>query len=50
MDKVAIGRLVLNNREHIIALETMDKGLIGTLLRYPTKSATRPSISTRSRT
>jgi DNA end-binding protein Ku len=26
---------VLTNREHIIALEAMDKGLIGTLLRYP---------------
>jgi DNA end-binding protein Ku len=35
MDKVAIGRLVLTNREHIIALEARDKGLIGTLLRYP---------------
>jgi DNA end-binding protein Ku len=35
MDKVAIGRVVLANREHIIALEAMDKGLIGTLLRYP---------------
>jgi DNA end-binding protein Ku len=35
MDKVAIGRLVLTNREHIIALEAMDKGVIGTLLRYP---------------
>ena len=35
MDKVAIGRLVLTNREHIIALEPMDKGLMGTLLRYP---------------
>ncbi|CUT13476.1 Ku domain protein [Bradyrhizobium sp.] len=35
MDKVAIGRLVLTNREHIIALEPMDKGLVGTLLRYP---------------
>src|ERR1700761_3103950 len=35
MDKVAIGRVVLTNREHIIALEAMDKGLIGTLLRYP---------------
>jgi DNA end-binding protein Ku len=34
MDKVAIGR-VLTNREHIIALEPMDKGLVGTLLRYP---------------
>jgi DNA end-binding protein Ku len=35
MGKVAIGRLVLTSREHIIALEAMDKGLIGTLLRYP---------------
>jgi DNA end-binding protein Ku len=35
MDKVAIGRVVLTNREHIIALEPIDKGLVGTLLRYP---------------
>src|SRR6202049_2357958 len=35
MDKVAIGRVVLTNREHIIALEALDKGLMGTLLRYP---------------
>src|SRR6059058_4829 len=35
MDKVAIGRLVLTSREHIMALEPMDKGLVGTLLRYP---------------
>lgn len=35
MDKVAIGRVVLTNREHIIALEPMDKGLVGMLLRYP---------------
>jgi DNA end-binding protein Ku len=35
MGKVAIGRVVLTNREHIIALEATDKGLIGTLLRYP---------------
>src|ERR1700726_3030278 len=35
MDKVAIGRLVLTNREHIIALEPLEKGLVGTLLRYP---------------
>jgi DNA end-binding protein Ku len=25
----------LTNREHIIALEPLDKGLVGTLLRYP---------------
>jgi DNA end-binding protein Ku len=35
MGKVAIGRVVLTNREHIIALEAMDRGLVGTLLRYP---------------
>ncbi|WP_375161963.1 Ku protein [Bradyrhizobium sp. RDT46] len=35
MNKVAIGRVVLTNREHIIALEPMDNGLVGTLLRYP---------------
>jgi DNA end-binding protein Ku len=35
MNKVAIGRLVLTNREHIIALEPLGKGLMGTLLRYP---------------
>jgi DNA end-binding protein Ku len=33
--KVALGRLVLTTREHIIALEPRGKGLIGTLLRYP---------------
>jgi DNA end-binding protein Ku len=35
MGKVAIGRVVLTNREHIIGLEPLDKGLMGTLLRYP---------------
>src|SRR3982075_2818881 len=35
MNMVAIGRVVLANREHIIALEPLDKGLMGTLLRYP---------------
>ena len=35
MNKIAIGRVVLTNREHIIALEPLDKGLMGTLLRYP---------------
>jgi len=35
MNKVAIGRVVLTNREHIISLEPLDKGLMGTLLRYP---------------
>src|SRR6478672_6180252 len=35
MDMVAIGRVVLTSREHIIALEPMENGLMGTLLRYP---------------
>jgi DNA end-binding protein Ku len=35
MNKVAIGRLVLTSREHIIALEPLKNGLMGTLLRYP---------------
>jgi DNA end-binding protein Ku len=35
MDKVALARVVLTNREHVIALEARDKGLMGMLLRYP---------------
>ena len=35
LNKVAIGRVVLTKREHIIALEPLGKGLMGTLLRYP---------------
>src|SRR5436305_3459373 len=35
MNKVAVGRVVLTNREHIIALEPLGKGIMGTLLRYP---------------
>src|SRR6202166_2548983 len=35
MDMVAIGRVVLTSREHIIALEPLENGLMGTLLRYP---------------
>jgi DNA end-binding protein Ku len=35
MDMVAVGRVVLTNREHIIAFEPMEKGHVGTLLRYP---------------
>src|SRR5438270_6776749 len=35
MDKVAIGRVVLTSREHIIGLEPVGKGLMGTLIRYP---------------
>jgi DNA end-binding protein Ku len=35
VNMVAIGRVVPTSREHIIALEPLDKGLMGTLLRYP---------------
>src|SRR3954467_15447431 len=35
MDMVAIGRVVLTSREHIIGLEPIGKGLMGMLLRYP---------------
>ena len=35
MDKLAIGRVVLTSREHIIGLEPLKNGLMGTLLRYP---------------
>jgi DNA end-binding protein Ku len=34
-NKVALGRMVLTSREHVIALEPRDKGLMGLLLRYP---------------
>jgi DNA end-binding protein Ku len=33
MDMVAIGTVVLTSREYVIALEPLDKGLMGTLLR-----------------
>jgi DNA end-binding protein Ku len=32
---VALGRLVLSKRERVIALESYDKGMLGTTLRYP---------------
>ena len=35
MNMVAIGRVVLTSREHVIALEARGKGMMGTLLRYP---------------
>ena len=35
MKMVAIGRVVLTSREHVMALEPRGKGLMGTLLRYP---------------
>src|SRR5689334_13281897 len=35
MNMVAIARIVLTSREHIIALEPRGKGIMGTLLRFP---------------
>src|SRR5713226_5935592 len=34
-DRVALARVVLSNREHVVAIEPMGKGLIATTLRYP---------------
>jgi non-homologous end joining protein Ku len=33
-DRVALARIVFAHREHIIALEPLGKGLLGTTLRY----------------
>lgn len=35
MEMVAIARVVLTSREHVIALEPRGKGIMGTLLRFP---------------
>jgi DNA end-binding protein Ku len=32
---VALGRVVLSTREHVIALEPRDRGIVGLLLHYP---------------
>src|SRR6201746_1983220 len=34
-DRAALARSVLSNREHVIAIEPLGKGLLGTTLRYP---------------
>jgi len=34
-DRVALARIVLTSREHVIAIEPLGKGLLGTTLRYP---------------
>lgn len=34
-DRVALGRVVISRREHVIAVEPYGKGLLGTTLRYP---------------
>jgi DNA end-binding protein Ku len=35
LNMVALGRVVLARREHVIALEPKGRGLVGTMLRYP---------------
>ena len=35
LNMVALGRVVLSRREHVIALDPMGCGLVGTTLRYP---------------
>jgi len=34
-DRVGLARVVLTNREHVMAIEPFGKGLLGTTLRYP---------------
>jgi DNA end-binding protein Ku len=34
-DRVALARIVLTNREHVVAIEPLGKGLLATTLRYP---------------
>ena len=34
-DRAALARIVLTNREHVIMIEPMGKGLLGTTLRFP---------------
>ena len=34
-DRVALARIVLTNREHVLAIEPLGKGMLGTTLRYP---------------
>jgi Ku protein len=34
-ERVALGRIVMANREHVMAIEPCGKGLLGTTLRYP---------------
>jgi DNA end-binding protein Ku len=49
-DRVALARIVLSNREHVMAIEPLGKGLLGTTLRYPYELRdTRRTISTASR-
>jgi Ku protein len=39
--RVALARIVLTNREHVMAIEPFDRGLLGTTLRYNMRYAMR---------
>ena len=47
---VAVGKVVFTSREHIIALEARDNGMLGITLRYLTKYGNRANISAKSPT
>src|SRR5437879_10537187 len=47
MEMVAIGRVVLTSREHIIGLEPMDKGLVGKRGSFPRNAAETRFLRTR---
>jgi Ku protein len=34
-NSAALGRIVMANREHVMAIEPLEKGMLGTTLRYP---------------
>ena len=44
-DRVALARIVMAHREHVVAVEPLGKGLLATTLRFPTRYATQPIIS-----
>jgi DNA end-binding protein Ku len=49
MDRVALGRVVLTSREHVIALEARDKGLVGFSCATYTRCEIPPSTLTKSK-
>lgn len=44
-DRIALARIVLTSREHVMALRPCGKGLLGTTLRYPERSRATPTIT-----
>ena len=49
LNMVALGRVVLTRREHVIALEPKGRGLLGLTLRYPYEVRDEASYSRTSR-